>query len=96
MSGARRKFWGWGLEGQGLSETEADALRARVAAQYGVAELGQVSVPRVEEIELRRPRLEAPGTLAAICTTDPYERLVHSYGKSFPDSVRPRQRIFRS
>ncbi len=91
MSGARRKFWGWGLEGQGLSETEADALRARVAAQYGVAELGQVSVPRVEEIELRRPRLEAPGTLAAICTTDPYERLVHSYGKSFPDSVR----IFR-
>ena len=26
--------------------------------------------------------------LAAICTSEPYERLLHSYGKSFPEAVR--------
>ena len=91
---ARRKYWGWGFVGQGLTEPECEALRRRVAQQYTVDELTGPSVPKVEEIELAAPRLQAPGSLGEICTTDPWERLVHSYGRSFPDSVRVFRRSF--
>ena len=40
------------------------------------------------DIELPPPRLEPPAALAEICSTDPYERAAHSYGKSYSDLVR--------
>ena len=88
MSGKRRKFWGWGYEDQGLDDAESADLRRRVAESYGVSELESVAVPAVEDIELRPPRLKPPSALESLCRTDAYERLTHSYGKSFADSVR--------
>ena len=41
-----------------------------------------------------RPALEPPARLAHLCSTEPYERLVHTYGKSFPDAVRAFARNF--
>ncbi|HVR28048.1 MAG TPA: FAD-binding oxidoreductase [Thermoanaerobaculia bacterium] len=87
----RRKFWGWGDVGQGLDETEQEALRKRLAAHYG-AEMRGPAPPRPEEIALRPPRIAPPMSLAAITTTDRWERLVHAYGRSFPDIVRVFQR----
>ena len=87
----KRKYWGWGWVGQGLDEDEVAALRRRTAEHYGVAELAGPPVPKVEEIDLAEPRLTPPASLAGLCTADPWERLVHSYGRSFPDQVR----IFR-
>jgi alkyldihydroxyacetonephosphate synthase len=43
---------------------------------------------RLEDIELPPPRLEPPASLAALCRSDPYERAVHAYGKSYRDVVR--------
>ncbi len=43
---------------------------------------------------LRPPRLQVPASLRAICTTDHYERLVHTYGRSFLDQVRAYGRDF--
>lgn len=87
----RRKFWGWGHEGSGLDDAQQEALRKRTAERYGIAATPAATPPRVEEFSLRASRLTAPASLAGLCTDDPWERLVHSYGKSFPDSVR----IFR-
>ena len=83
----RRKFWGWGDVGQGLDATEQEALRKRYAAGYGV-EMRGPAAPRAEEIPLRAPRLQPPASLRSITTTDPWERLVHAYGRSYPDIVR--------
>jgi alkyldihydroxyacetonephosphate synthase len=94
MNGVRRKFWGWGLEGQGLSEGEREALRAAVAWRYGNEAPDAIAPPTVEEIDLLPPRISVPGSLAEVCTADPYERLLHSYGKSFPDSVRAFRRSY--
>ena len=84
----RRKFWGWGLEGEGISADERSQLVTGLCRRLGVSELPAVPPPRVEEIPLPAPRLRAPDTLATILTDDPHQRLAHSYGKSLPDSVR--------
>ncbi|MGH2847921.1 MAG: FAD-binding oxidoreductase, partial [Thermoleophilaceae bacterium] len=43
---------------------------------------------RLEDLELRQPRLEPPASLAAICRSDRYERAAHAYGRAYRDVVR--------
>jgi alkyldihydroxyacetonephosphate synthase len=50
----------------------------------------------VADIHLRAPRIRAPGVLAQILTDDPYERLLHTYGKSYPETVRAYNRDFNA
>ena len=84
----RRKFWGWGFEEQqpAHEQVEAAAAGTREHLGFGPAEVERPA--RLEDIELRPPRLEAPASLAAICRNDPYERAAHAYGKSYRDVVR--------
>jgi alkyldihydroxyacetonephosphate synthase len=95
MVSARWKFCGWGIEGTGLDEGEQKRL-FDFYRTLGAPEGERRSVPKVSEIELRQPRLSPPASLAAICTSEPYERLLHSYGKSFPEAVRIFARDFRN
>src|ERR1019366_3834376 len=37
---------------------------------------------------LRAPRIAPPAALAAICSTETYDRAAHAHGKGFPDGVR--------
>lgn len=84
---ARRKFWGWGLEGQDVSAAEVQALAQVFGHRFGSA-LVSGAAPKLEEFALPRPRITAPSSLSSIFRRDPYERLLHSYGKSFADYVR--------
>ena len=84
---ARRKFYGWGREDQTVSDEETVFL-ARLFGQRFGATLVPRTGPRESEFELRAPRLAVPSTLARICSSDRHDRLVHAYGKSFPDYVR--------
>jgi alkyldihydroxyacetonephosphate synthase len=45
-------------------------------------------MPSAEEITLRAPRVAVPSSLAAVSTTDKYERLFHSFGRSVHDLAR--------
>lgn len=94
MEHPRRKFWGWGYEGNVLSLAEVQRLESRLAQQFGVSHFEYTPPPTVEEIRLRPPRLSIPTSLRRLCTTEPYERLAHSYGYSFPDSARAFARDF--
>jgi alkyldihydroxyacetonephosphate synthase len=85
---ARRKFWGWGLEGQGLTVSEIEQLGSAFAGRLGIDGMRPTEPPRVDELELRAPRLAPPASLTAAISTDPYERAAHTYGKSFRDLVR--------
>ncbi len=84
----RLKFWGWGYEGDVLSPDEVGWLESMWAQQFRVPQFDLTSAPAAEDIRLRPPRLTIPAALLPICTTEHYERLLHSYGSSFPDSVR--------
>jgi len=94
MSERKRKFWGWGWEGEGLNPDELKLLEPVWAKRLGVSQFEVTAPPQAAEIELRPSRISIPSTLAGVCTTDHFERLAHSYGRSFPDSVRIFQRDF--
>ena len=85
--GKRRKFWGWGYEGDGPDEEQSQGIAATLAKRFAT-ELTLAPAPRIEDIELRPPRITAPPSLATIISTDPHERACHTYGKSFRDIVR--------
>ena len=87
MASTRWKFWGWGIEGTGLDAGEQKRL-FDFYRTLGAPEGERRTVPDVAEIDLRPPRVSPPAPLAAICTSEPYERLLHTYGKSFPEAVR--------
>jgi alkyldihydroxyacetonephosphate synthase len=90
----RRKFWGWGWEDEGPTADQQQRLAQLLAARFGLNDIVITPPPRLGEINLRPARLVAPGTLAAICSTDPYERAAHAYGKSFRDLVRAFRRRY--
>jgi alkyldihydroxyacetonephosphate synthase len=90
---ARRKFWGWGVEGAGPTAEQVQGVARTLSERFGVA-LEPVAPPRIEEIELRPPRVVPPPSLAPICGDDPAERAGHSYGKSYRDVVRAFRREF--
>jgi alkyldihydroxyacetonephosphate synthase len=85
---ARRKFWGWGREGEGLTGAEREQLGATFAERFGLEGVRVQQPPRLEELDLAAPRLTPPGSIAALLSADPYDRAAHTYGRSFRDLVR--------
>ncbi len=83
----RMKFWGWGFEGEHATPEER-AMVHRLAHERWGATTSDDAPPREEEFTLAAPRVTPPASLAAICTSERIERLVHAYGKSFLDSAR--------
>jgi alkyldihydroxyacetonephosphate synthase len=84
----RRKLWGWGYEDQQASPDEIEQIAKGAREQLGFEPAEVERPPRLEDLELPAPRLEPPAALASICSTDPFERATHSYGKAYRDLVR--------
>jgi alkyldihydroxyacetonephosphate synthase len=82
----RLKHWGWGYE-----DEQPTIAEQREAAKFLIERLGFGS-PEPEEAaplpELQAPRLRIPSSLAEFCSTDGYERALHSYGRSYRDLIR--------
>src|ERR1700759_5394423 len=91
---ARRKFWGWGLEGEGLAAGEIGQLGAVFTQRLGIDSVRAQEPPRLEELDLPAPRLVPPASLEGVFSTDPYDRAAHTYGRSFRDLVRAFRRDF--
>jgi alkyldihydroxyacetonephosphate synthase len=89
----RLKFYGWGYENTGLTEPERDRLLRFVGEKLGV-EPRLASPPKASDIPLRAPRIAPPAALADLLTDDHYERLLHTYGKSYLETVRAFARDF--
>jgi alkyldihydroxyacetonephosphate synthase len=88
VTARRRKFWGWGFEDQQPQHAEVERAAAGIRAHLGFGD-GVVERPvALDEVELPPRRLEPPASLAHLCTSDPYERAAHAYGKSYRDLVR--------
>jgi alkyldihydroxyacetonephosphate synthase len=93
---ARRKFWGWGDEGEGLDADELTELGQRFAQRFGSGDGIVVrEPPRVGELELSAARLKPPPALTPLFSDDPYDRAAHTYGKSYRDLIRALRRDFR-
>ncbi|MCB0976627.1 MAG: FAD-dependent oxidoreductase, partial [Acidimicrobiales bacterium] len=85
MTGPRtRSWWGWGWEDQTLTDEEC---RSYGALMPGLAD-GPLPVPKVDDLDLRKPRVTVPDTLTNVLVDDPIERASHTYGKAYRDVVR--------
>ncbi len=84
----KRKIFGWGFEGEGFSAEEEKIALASYARLFGVDHFDEKPVPGLAEIRLPAPRLSPPASLAGIATAASHDRALHSFGKSYPDTVR--------
>ena len=88
MSLARLKAYGWGREGEAMTPEERDFVLGRYREKFGRSSFETIEVARLEKIALPTPRVKPPSSLAALCTSERYDRAAHAYGKSYPDYVR--------
>jgi alkyldihydroxyacetonephosphate synthase len=75
------------VEGAGPSAEQAEGIARTLAARFGTSVTPRPP-PRLEQIELPKPRVAPPAALAALCRDDPETRAGHHYGKSYRDVVR--------
>jgi alkyldihydroxyacetonephosphate synthase len=86
--GRRLKHWGWGYEDEQPSDADLRAAAEMISARLGFGRLDPEHPVALADVELPAPRLQPPSGLAEICHSDPYERALHSYGRSYSDIVR--------
>jgi len=83
-----RKFWGWGYEGEGLSDAEIEDIGREMHSLFGVEASTLAPPPDLDSLDMPEPRLAPPTSLESICSQDRRERAVHTLGKSYEDLVR--------
>ena len=83
----RRSFWAWGMESDEPTEAQRRELAASLSRRFGVS-VDVPPVPAGSDLDLRKPRISVPDSLASICTTDTHDRAVHTYGRNFSDRIR--------
>jgi alkyldihydroxyacetonephosphate synthase len=92
----RRKFWGWGYEGEGLSDDELALLTRLLAERMGLPDLRAADPPDISELRLRPPRVTPPPALREVSSDGAWERAEHTLGKSYHDLVRGLRREYRN
>ena len=91
-----RKFWGWGYADELLTDNEENNIDKRIAETFQLDSVERINIPKAEQIELPKSRINPPKSLGSIFSQNQLERLNHSYGKSFPDSARSILGLFPS
>ncbi|HAM01302.1 MAG TPA: FAD-binding oxidoreductase [Acidimicrobiaceae bacterium] len=86
----RRSWWGWGYDGEGLTDAQIDALGAALGERLGL-DGRRRDPPPIDTIDLAPPRISVPATLRPFTSDDRRERVSHAYGKSYRDVVRALQ-----
>lgn len=89
----RRSFWGWGLAADEPTQARRDALAGELATRYG-AEVTARPCPTIDEVVLRASRLRPPDALAAVCSSEIWDRAEHTYGQAYPDRYKAFNRRF--
>ncbi len=90
----QRRFWGWGFEDVTLDATEVALVEQGVRALFPGGPPPRREPPRLAELTLRPPRVEAPASLAGLCSTERGARAAHTFGKSCRDVLRAVARDF--
>ena len=80
-----RSFWGWGWADKLPDSDMRRALGERLASLFGETPLAPRPIPSIDDIALPASRVVPE---LACCTSDPFERIFHTHGKSYRDLVR--------
>ena len=78
---ARRKYWGWGFEGEGPGAAEVGGLAQHLG-------FGRTDVEAPAPLRLPEPRIPIPPELRDCGSADDYDRARYGLGRSYLDTVR--------
>ncbi len=81
MADRKLKHWGWGYADDGLDTDQVSGLLKTFADGFGIRPTADGKRPDIADITLAQPRLTPPASLAAICTGESFERILHSFGQ---------------
>ena len=87
MARRKLKLVGWGYEDEEITPAEHEMITKRFRERFG-GDFEVRKAPNEDTFELHAPRIAVPARLKAFTTTDKRERLIHTYGKSYPDYAR--------
>jgi alkyldihydroxyacetonephosphate synthase len=87
MADRERSHWAWGYSDRFPDDDMRDAFAAQVGAVLG-REFTKKRVPSIDEARLPEPRVTPPAELAEWSSTDRNDRILHTFGKAYPDIVR--------
>ena len=88
MQRQRRSWWGWGYSDAALDEDERGALITRVRGLLPSAELTRHDAPDPASLDIPKPAIEIPASLAELASDDAVDRLAHGRGKGYRDVAR--------
>jgi alkyldihydroxyacetonephosphate synthase len=88
MRARRLKHWGWGYEDEQPDHEEKRATAAAIAQHLGFGSVEPERPVALDEVALPPPRLAPPQSLAPLCSSEPYDRALHAYGRAYRDIVR--------
>jgi len=74
-----RSFWTWGYQSDEPSPADRQRMAEALSKRFG-RDVTPPPVPRLEDIELRKPRLSVPSALADWVSTRHDERALHTHG----------------
>jgi len=83
-----RKHWGWGYEDEQPSPDEVRAAAGVLVERLGFGSTEPEQPVPLSDVRLPAPRLAPPPSLTRMCASDPHERALHCYGRSYVDVVR--------
>jgi alkyldihydroxyacetonephosphate synthase len=87
MAKRRLKLVGWGYEDEDISQAEHEMITTRFRERFG-GEFEIRKAPTEDAFRPGKPRIEVPAKLKVFASADKRDRLIHTYGKSFPDYAR--------
>ena len=77
----RRSLWMFGLESEEPTDEQRREVAENLARRQG-KDIDTPPRPRVEDLDLREPRVRPPDSMAEFCFSDTYERALHSHNDS--------------
>ena len=81
------RFWGWGYADEHLTPEEDQLVEMMVKMLIPDGAI-EIPPPELGDFDLPPSRQSVPSQFQEFVSTSTYDRLVHSYGKSFGDIVR--------
>ncbi|KAA0024515.1 FAD-binding oxidoreductase [Antrihabitans cavernicola] len=83
-----RSWWGWGNVEDAVHGVELAELTRRTSAMLPDTDLRAHEPPDPRSLDIRRPRVTVPASLAHLGSDDLVDRAAHAHGKAFRDVVR--------
>ena len=80
MAARRRKFWGWGYEGEGPTLYQQQQMAKTLAGMFDLDEIAVADPPKIDELELPEPRVYPDRVVAHVLYVDGFGNVALNIG----------------